>query len=905
MIKKITLFIATFITIEVAISQNIGVIPTPQEIEIKQDSFLWNSKNIIFYTQEINNEVTSICNTFVEDINNIVYKTNKEESYLNKTISTNPKKINKGKTHIIELVINKDLSFKENSEQGYCIEIKPQYIKLEAPSYKGLFYATQTLKQLFTNAYLNNSKSIKLPCLVIKDYPSLEYRGWLDDISRGPIPTMDFLKKAIRTMASYKINFFNLYTEHVFKLKSFPDIAPSDGLTKEEIEELTEYAEQYYVEFIANQQCFAHAEKTLKIPYYYNIMDTKYNLNPGTEDTYTFLEKLFSETASAYKSKYFNINCDETEGLGGGKSKRFVDSVGGADNAYVMHINRVYNILKKHNKTVMMWGDIIAKNSSMIKLLPNDIEFIVWSYVDADNFAEHIDPIKESGHPFWVAPGMSMWSTIFPDVNTYIKNIANLVRDGYQAGAKGMMNTAWDDSGESLFNSAWHGMTWAAEMNWKPIVNNSKELADKERLIREKIFNENFNIQHFLTKTEKPTDLIYKIANLKLDGNNISNREWITVASMYEQLLDFFPSKVDSAIAKEWEANMPRINKLADECNNLIESNIDNKEILYNAQYAIERLATTGMKNSLRVNLFSTMNNPTTSNIKDCEEKSEALLNKLHNLKHMYINIWDSECRAYSRDNVTERYDREASAILNAKNYVFINTNISEKGIPVVSLNTVYNNYPIYYTTDGAKPSKTSKKYTQPFEIQQSCIVKTISFDEFDNYTETEKYILHHKGIGHLKKLNSNYSKYNATYSAGGDNALLDGVVGSNFTYKDGHWQGYQGCDVDVEIDFGKQTTIDRISMRFLQNTFDWILSPKEVEIYVSKDGTNYKLLTKKEFDTKHQLSGIIINPLSVEDLNTTTRYLRVVAKNPGVLPEWHPAKGNSSYLFIDEIIIE
>ena len=149
MIKKITLFIAAFITIEVAISQNIGVIPTPQEIEIKQDSFLWNSKNIIFYTQEINNEVTSLCNTFIEDINNIVYKTNKEESYLNKTISTNRKKINKGKTHIIELVINKDLSFKENSEQGYCIEIKPQYIKLEAPSYKGLFYATQTLKQLF------------------------------------------------------------------------------------------------------------------------------------------------------------------------------------------------------------------------------------------------------------------------------------------------------------------------------------------------------------------------------------------------------------------------------------------------------------------------------------------------------------------------------------------------------------------------------------------------------------------------------------------------------------------------------------------------------------------------------------------------------------------------------------
>ena len=159
--------------------------------------------------------------------------------------------------------------------------------------------------------------------------------------------------------------------------------------------------------------------------------------------------------------------------------------------------------------------------------------------------------------------------------------------------------------------------------------------------------------------------------------------------------------------------------------------------------------------------------------------------------------------------------------------------------------------------------------------------------------------------MGHLKQINTEYSKYNATYSAGGDNALLDGVVGADDSYRDGHWQGYWGVDVDVEMDLGKPTQINMISMRFIQNTFDWILAPKMVEVYTSVDGKEYKLLKQEELQPNFHLSGNVVNPVSIRDLNTKTRYLRVVAKNPGLLPQWHPAKGNQSYLFVDEIVVE
>src|SRR5207302_9965263 len=47
------------------------------------------------------------------------------------------------------------------------------------------------------------------------------------------------------------------------------------------------------------------------------------------------------------------------------------------------------------------------------------------------------------------------------------KNIINFVRDGQKAGAIGMMNTTWDDDGESLFEMAWHPIVLGAAASWQ------------------------------------------------------------------------------------------------------------------------------------------------------------------------------------------------------------------------------------------------------------------------------------------------------------------------------------------------------------------------------------------------------------------------------------------------------
>ncbi len=929
--KKILLFLAVIFSLYVngqqttdnrqSLTSDIGIIPSPQDVSYLTTGYFALDESCVLLDNE-NEEISRIINVFKNDIQEITgldleISKKKKKKYVTFELIRPSSFLNYDSlTNIQILRIN----------QGYNIIIKDKFIHVSASTPQGLFYGAQSLKQLIRHQLLTEN-NLNIPCYGIFDYPSLEYRGWMDDISRGPIPTKEFIKEEIRRLAEYKFNFFNLYTEHLFKLEDYPDIAPTDGLTAEEIKELTDFAKDYYIEFIGNQQCFAHAEKTLDNPFYDDIKDTRFNFNPGVDETYKFLEVLLGETAQAYESKYFNINCDETESLGNGKAKSYIDSLG-AENAYCQHINKVYDILKKYDKDVMMWGDIIAKNPEMIKQLPEDIQFIVWSYGGRDSFDEMIEPFKNSGHEFWVAPGASCWATSFPYIDNYIKNIANFARDAERHGAKGIINTAWDDYGETMFNSTWHAMIWCAETSW----NTLKSKDENERIEREKIFNENFNVQYFgvnESTSQQDNEPLLCMTNLYelnklIDESSTTNLMNFTVINA--PLLEFYPSEFDSAnvaLNKEYKKKSFEIYK------NLLKDRREittNTEIFDAAILSAYRTYVGAMKNELKQNLYNTLQNPTEENIAASKQMSEQFLDSLHLLKKRFVKAWDMESRSYYRNVFTERYDKIARDVLDAGNKVFIETEklknsesennnstnsqilrFSDSQIsrqPMVQLKTIFNDRPIYYTVDGSEPDKNSKVYTKPFAIERSCVVKAACYGDNGEKIISEKYILYHKGMGHFKKLNTVAGNYRPEYSGGGEDALLNGAIGS-MDYKDGNWQGFYGTDCDIELDFGKKENLNSIKINFNTNPHDWILMPKTAKVLTSNDGINYK--EYKTFDIYEEVekskTTIVTRNLDVKGLSS--RYVRIIIENPGLIPEGLPGYNNPSWMFLDEIVIE
>ena len=898
-------------------SVNTGIIPTPQFAEIcdfnnSTNNFVIDESCLLVDIGE-NEEISKIINTFKNDIKEITGVDLKVSKKGNKKRNNivfgiyDPEKIEQIQNGPKDII---GLDSREINPQEYHIIVICNYILVSAPTPQGLFYGAQSLKQIIRHQLLTEN-NLNIPWYYIFDYPSLEYRGWMDDISRGPIPTTEFIKEQIRRLAEYKFNFFNLYTEHLFKLDEYPDIAPTDGLTAEEIKELTEYAKDYYIEFIGNQQCFAHAEKTLDNPFYDDIRDTRFNFNPGVVETYEFLETLLGETAQAYESKYFNINCDETEGLGNGKAKSYVDSLG-SENAYCQHINKVYDILQKYDKEVMMWGDILAKNPEMIKQLPEDIQLIVWSYGGRDSFDEMIAPFKNSGHTFWIAPGASCWASSFPYIDNYIKNIAHFNRDGYKNGAKGVINTAWDDYGETMFNSTWHAMVWCAETSWNTLKTND----EAERIERENIFNKNFGIQYFeaVSNQQSAISNLYELNKL-IDESDMTNLMNFTVLNA--PLLEFYPSQLDSAaIAKNENEKQKSFEIYQKLLKDRQEVNA-NTEIIDAAILAAYRAYIVTLKNELRVNLYKTMLNPTEENVAFTKNMSEQFLDSLHCLKKRFVKAWDMESRSYYRNVFTERYDKIAKDVLNAGNIVFIETTRQQdnkttsgqqltdnRQQTLVSLKTIFNDRDIYYTTDGSTPDKNSKRYTEPFAIERSCIVKAVCFEDNRETIVNEKYILYHKGMGHFRKLNTVAGNYRPEYSGGSEDALLNGAVGTN-NYKDGNWQGFYGNDCDIELDFGKKEKLNSLKINFNTNPYDWILMPKRISVYHSDNGIHYQLFKSYDIseDVPTSRSTIVTKTLDVSGLNS--RFVRIVVETPGLIPQGLPGYNNPSWMFMDEIIFE
>ncbi|MBT3384800.1 MAG: family 20 glycosylhydrolase [Prolixibacteraceae bacterium] len=347
--------------------------------------------------------------------------------------------------------------------QGYELKISSKQIIIAANSSQGLFYGIQSLKQIIRGA-----ENRQLKCMIIHDVPAFKYRGVMDDISRGPVPSPEFLKYQIRRASELKINLFTYYIEHVVETEKHPEFAPANGaISIEEWTKLSEYASNYHIQLVGSFQSLGHFEKILSHPKFSHLGATSRMLNPGTPESLAFLNDIYSEMAPAFSSPFFNIHCDETWDLGRGKTKALADSIG-ISRLYSNHINGISELLTKQNKTMLMWGDITLSHPEIFNQIPKKTILLTWEYGDLDSFADFIDPIKNSGFDFMVCPGVLNSNRLYPDMNMAVNNIRKFIAEGCQKGAIGVLNTVWDDGGRPSFNRDWYGIAYGADQSWNP-----------------------------------------------------------------------------------------------------------------------------------------------------------------------------------------------------------------------------------------------------------------------------------------------------------------------------------------------------------------------------------------------------------------------------------------------------
>ncbi len=205
------------------------------------------------------------------------------------------------------------------------------------------------------------------------------------------------------------------------------------------------------------------------------------------------------------------------------------------------------------------------------------------------------------------------------------------------------------------------------------------------------------------------------------------------------------------------------------------------------------------------------------------------------------------------------------------------------------------------YTMDGSDPTAESPLYEEPLSLNEDALVRA---SIFDGDTRAGRIIQRGFAFHHALDAKGVYKMpYSRWYKAGGDQGLLDGILGSE-NHKDGTWQGFQVDDLELTIDLGEERTIFKTEMNFLQSTNSWIFMPEYIEVSLSRDGENWEVVDRVDNEVNEKDENIGIHRLSAGFPSQKTRYVKVLAKNRGICPDWHQGAGDKAWIMCDEVIV-
>lgn len=371
------------------------------------------------------------------------------------------------------------------SRQEYRLEIEKDGIVIEGGSDTAVLYGIQTLRQMI------RQKGACLPCLVLEDRPDMEYRGFYHDITRGRIPTMDYLKSMADRLAFYKINQLQLYVEHSFLFEGLSEMWRDDTpITADEIIELDHYCRELGIELVPSISSFGHLYKLLRTKSYSHLCELEnseeepfsfwdrmqhHTIDVSNEESFQLMKGLIEEFMPLFSSDKFNICADETFDLGKGRSKKLLQAVG-QEKMYIDYVKRLCEFLVEKGKTPMFWGDIICDFPEAIKELPKETICLNWGYAPNQS-EENTKKLYEAGAVQYSCPGVSGWNQFINLIGDSYENIKRMCVYAGKYHCVGVLNTDWGDFGHINHpDFGIIGMIYGAAFSWNTEIPEFEEI---------------------------------------------------------------------------------------------------------------------------------------------------------------------------------------------------------------------------------------------------------------------------------------------------------------------------------------------------------------------------------------------------------------------------------------------
>lgn len=207
---------------------------------------------------------------------------------------------------------------------------------------------------------------------------------------------------------------------------------------------------------------------------------------------------------------------------------------------------------------------------------------------------------------------------------------------------------------------------------------------------------------------------------------------------------------------------------------------------------------------------------------------------------------------------------------------------------------------PIYYTLDGQDPTEKSLKYTKPFTIDQSVVLKTMAVHPDRTSKISVDTIRFNKAtLKPVVLLQPNESRF----SPDGPVVLVDGRNG-NHSFDTGAWLAVAGNDLEAVINMQAETILSSASVHVYVRKDAWLFDARGFSVSVSSDNKNYKEVASQEYKQMQESDsdGIVEHELSFDPCKATYVKIKVISEKS--MPDWHWDAGKAPFLLVDEIIL-
>ncbi len=353
-----------------------------------------------------------------------------------------------------------------DSREAYELKVTAAGVTIRAHSSAGIFYGAETLRQLIEG----EGKQAVLPEVEIHDWPSLAYRGTMVDMSHGPLPTVQEVKRQLDFLARWKANQYYFYSEDSIELKGFPLLNPEGRFTQDQVRSIIAYARQRHIDVVPCLELYGHQHDLFRVERYSSLSDLAHGteFDPRNPQVMKLLANWIHQLAQLFPSPFVHIGFDETfqiqmavkeGGTGSTPTKLFVDQ-----------LNNVARLFEQRGKHVMAWADIMVKYPEIVSQLPAGLIAVPWQY-DWDpkdpEYQHYLKPLTAEKVPHIIATGVTSWNQIAPDFDTTFQNIDTFLAAGRKSHAIGLMNTVWTDDAQMLMRMSWPGIAYGAAASWQ------------------------------------------------------------------------------------------------------------------------------------------------------------------------------------------------------------------------------------------------------------------------------------------------------------------------------------------------------------------------------------------------------------------------------------------------------